>query len=197
MTVYLSIFLKAPRLGRVKARLAAEIGECAALRLYRVMAARALATARAAGLPTTIWYAPAEALEEMRRWLGEEWQLRPQASGDRGARLRAAARSVQPGAGWLSIGGDCPDLTGEHLRRALPLIEKGEVVLGPALDGGYYLVGGPSPVPDLFTAMPWSTDQLLEATRRRLEAAGIDFGMLPVLRNVATVADARAVGLLT
>jgi rSAM/selenodomain-associated transferase 1 len=189
--------LKAPRPGFVKTRLAAEIGALHALRLYRVLAARALAAARALGAPTVVWYSPAEAGPEMQRWIGTEWDLRPQASGDLGARLAAAARSVPRGEAWICIGGDCPDLTVEILRKACAFLKRVEVVLGPTLDGGYYLVGGRAPVPDLFSAMPWGTDALLEATRRRLEATAVSFIELPVLRDVDTGADARAAGLLT
>ena len=197
MTVHLALLLKAPRLGFVKTRLAAEIGDHEALRLYRLMADRTLNAVRALALPTTIWYAPAGALDEMRRWVGEDWDLRPQAGGDLGARLALAAGAIRAGEHWLCVGGDCPDLSVGILRRALDLLEDHAVVLGPALDGGYYLIGGRAPLPDIFSAMPWSTDRLLEATRRRLADAGASLAELPVLRDVDTAADVRAAGLLT
>ena len=197
MTVHVSVLLKAPRIGFVKSRLATEIGEQQALRLYRVMAARTLAAVKAAGLPATIWYAPAEAAPEMRRWLGDEWSLRPQASGDLGARLAAASRSVEAGEWWLGVGGDCPDLRASHLHQACDLLRRYRVVLGPGHDGGYYLIGGWVPLPDLFTDMPWSSDRLLMSTRARLEELGMSHAELTVLRDVDTAADARATGLLT
>jgi rSAM/selenodomain-associated transferase 1 len=192
-----SVFLKAPRLGTVKTRLAAEIGERHALRLYRVMAARALAAAREAGLDASVWYTPADAGPEMRHWLGDEWVLRPQASGDLGARLAAAVHAVDPGRGWLALGADCPRLDARLLRQAADAVLEGQVVLGPTVDGGYYLVGGLAPMPDLWSDMPWSTERLLEATRARLAAAQVSWRELPVLRDVDTAADARAEGLLT
>lgn len=192
-----SVFLKAPRLGTVKTRLAAEIGERHALRLYRVMAARTLAAAREAGLDASVWYTPADAGPEMRHWLGDEWVLRPQASGDLGARLAAAVHAVDPGRGWLALGADCPRLDARLLRQAADEVLEGQVVLGPTVDGGYYLVGGRAPMPDLWSDMPWSTDRLLEATRARLAAAQVSWRELPVLRDVDTAADARAEGLLT
>src|SRR6185437_6756208 len=73
VTPAVAIFLKAPRPGTVKTRLAAEIGDRHAIRLYRVMAARTLAAVGAAGLEATIWFAPADAAVEMRLWLGEGW----------------------------------------------------------------------------------------------------------------------------
>ena len=193
----LAVFIKAPRLGTVKTRLAAEVGERHALRLYRVMAARVLEAAREAGLEASIWFTPTDAGAEMRHWLGETWVLRPQASGDLGARLAASLNAVDSGAGWLAVGADCPRLGADVLREAADAIAEGQVVLGPTVDGGYYLVGGRAPLPDIFTEMPWSTDRLLDATRARLTAARVPWRELRVLRDVDTAADARAEGLLT
>ena len=197
MSAALAVFLKAPRAGQVKTRLAAEIGERHALRLYRIMAARTLAAAREAGLDPSIWFTPADAGPEMRHWLGEDWVMRPQASGDLGARLAAAAEAVDPGQGWLAVGADCPRLDAPLLREAVGVIGEGLVVLGPTLDGGYYLVGGRAPLPDIFGDMPWSSERLLDATRARLAAAGVPWRELRMLRDVDTAEDARAEGLLT
>ncbi|MGH7702141.1 MAG: TIGR04282 family arsenosugar biosynthesis glycosyltransferase, partial [Gemmatimonadales bacterium] len=116
--------------------------------------------------------------------------------GDLGVRLAAAARAVPSGAAWICVGGDCPNLSTEHLQLAVAALDDHDVVLGPTMDGGYYLLGGKLPLPDLFTAMPWSTDRLLAATRRRLTHLGASWTELPILRDVDTAADARAAGLL-
>lgn len=197
MTPVLAVFLKAPRLGTVKTRLAAEVGDRHALRLYRVMAARVLDAAREAGLEPSIWYTPADAGPEMRHWLGDDWVMRPQASGDLGARLAGSVQAVDFGGAWLAVGADCPRLGAPVLREAAAAIAEGDVVLGPTVDGGYYLVGGRVPLPDIFSDMPWSTDRLLDATRARLAEAGVSWRELRVLRDVDTVEDARAEGLVT
>jgi rSAM/selenodomain-associated transferase 1 len=191
-----AVFLKAPRLGTVKTRLAADVGDRHALRLYRVMATRALAAVRDAGLEPTVWFTPTDAAPEMRLWLGDGWDLRPQASGDLGARLQAAEHAVTPGRAWLAIGADCPRLDATALVYAAALADAGHVVLGPSEDGGYYLLGGRTPLPPLFDAMPWSTSRLLDATRERLRRAGVPWRELALLRDVDTAADARAEGLL-
>jgi uncharacterized protein len=196
MSPALAIFLKAPRSGTVKTRLAAEVGHRRALRLYRVLVARTLAAVREAGLEATIWFTPPDAASEMRFWLGD-WDFRPQASGDLGARLAAAARAIEPGRGWIGLGADCPRLGAEHLREARVIVQRGELAIGPSEDGGYYLIGGPTPLPDLFSGIPWGTDRVLEETRLRLERAGARWEELPVLRDVDTAEDARAEGLLT
>jgi uncharacterized protein len=197
MTPALAVFLKAPRFGTVKTRLAAEIGERHALRLYRLMARRTLAAAREAALEPTIWFTPADAGPEMRRWLGDGWDLRPQASGDLGARLAASELAVPRGRGWLAIGADCPRLDAALLREAAAIVGRSQIVLGPSEDGGYYLIGGPTPLPAVFTAMPWSTAGLLDETRGRLALAGAVWHELAMLRDVDTAEDARAEGLLT
>jgi uncharacterized protein len=197
LTPLVAVFLKAPRPGMVKTRLAAEIGDRRALRLYRVMAARTLDAVRQTGLDAVIWFTPVDAQPEMRLWLGEAWELRPQASGDLGARLGAAAQAVVPGRGWIAIGADCPRLDADLLRQAGAIVAGGSIALGPSTDGGYYLIGGVTPLPDIFSGIPWSTDQVLAATRARLAGVGAVVRELPVLRDVDTASDARAEGLLT
>jgi rSAM/selenodomain-associated transferase 1 len=197
VTPALAVFLHAPRLGTVKSRLAAEIGERHALRLYRILIARTMAASREAGFPVTVWFAPSDAGPEMRYWLGDECELRPQASGDRGARLAAAAHAADPGRAWLGIVGDCPGLDGSLLRAAGGIVAQGELVIGPTVDGGYYLIGGTPPLPDIFTAMPWGTSRLLPETRARLQHVGVTWRELAALQAVETMAHARAERLLT
>jgi uncharacterized protein len=190
------VFLEAPRLGRVKSRLAEEIGERHALRLYRVMAARVLSAVRGAGLEAIIWFSPSDAQPEMEFWLGNSWEFRPQVEGDLGARLSAAARAVPRGHPWIAIGPDCPALGGTLLREACAGLERSGMVLGPSHHGAYYLVGGRTPLPDIFTAVPWGTDRVLAETRARLTRVSAAWHELPTLREVHTADDARAEGLL-
>jgi uncharacterized protein len=197
VTPALAVFLHAPRLGTVKSRLAAEVGDRHALRLYRILAARTLAAAREAALDVTVWFAPSDAGPEMRYWLGEDCDFRPQASGDRGVRLATAARAADPRRPWLAIVGDCPSLDASILREAAAIAVRGEFAIGPTLDGGYYLIGGAPPIPDIFTAMPWSTDRLMSETRARLAHVGITWRELTPLRAVDTMEHARAERLLT
>ena len=196
VTPPLAILLKAPRLGLVKTRLAVEVGDRHALRLYRVMAGRVLAAVRTAGLDAIIWFTPPESLAEMEHWLGDSWEFRPQATGDLGARLAAAARAVPRGHPWMAVCADCPAITATVLRQACGDLERG-VVVGPTHDGGYYLIGGRTPLPDIFTAMPWGTNRVLAETRVRLARISAVWHELPTLRDVHTAADARAERLLT
>jgi hypothetical protein len=196
MTPPLAVFLEAPRLGMIKPRLAEEIGERHALRLYRVMAARALTAVRGAGLEAIVWFAPADARPEMEYWLGDAWELRPQVEGDYGTRLAAAAGAVPRGHPWIAIGADCPALTGAVLRDACTGLERAGLVIGPSHGGAYYLIGGRTPLPDVFTAMPWGSNRVLTETRARLTRVSAAWHELPTLREVETADDARAEGLL-
>jgi rSAM/selenodomain-associated transferase 1 len=191
----IAVLLKAPRPGEVKTRLAREIGSGSAVRLYRQLAERTIAAARGTGWPLSVWYAPADAGAEMAGWLGDAVTYRPQPDGDLGDRMRAAADGP-PDTTIIVIGADCSRMSTDLLHQAAAALERSAVVLGPAVDGGYYLVAGRRPLPNLFTGITWSTDQVLADTRRRLERAGVTWEELEAMSDVDTAADARATGWL-
>jgi uncharacterized protein len=161
------------------------------------MVARTLAAAREAGLDVTVWFTPGDAGPEMRYWLGERCDARPQASGNLGMRLAAAARAADADRPWLALVGECPGIDAGLLREAAAIAERGDVVLGPTDEGGYYLIGGMPPLPDVFTAMPWGSESLLAETRTRLAHVGVVWRELRPLTNVETVAHAMTARLLT
>lgn len=187
------LFLKAPREGFVKTRLAAEIGAAEATRVYRRLAERQFA-AVPADWPVEVWFAPADAEAEMRAWLGARPVLHAQPDGDLGARLtRAVDNAFARGAsGVLVVGGDCPELDEETLREASAALVGGrELVLGPATDGGYYLIGLARPMPRVFADIPWSTADVLSATLHRASECGVVAALLLAKDDVDTLADLR------
>ena len=194
----IAVFLDAPRPG-VLPRLVGDVGARHALRLYRVLAARTIAAAAETGWRVTIWYAPAEAAGEVRRWLGDEADVRAQASGDAGQRLGIAARAVEVGRTWLAVAPDGVPvgLTPDLLREADAALAYERIVLGPTHGGGVYLVGGPAPLPDVWHGLPWGTPRLLDALRAQLAGAGYAWRELAPLHGTDTAAEARAAGLLT
>ncbi len=161
------------------------------------MVARTLAAAREAGLEVTVWFAPGDAGPEMRYWLGEDCDVRPQASGSPGMRLWAAARAADAGRRWLALVAECPGIDAAILREAAAIAGQGDVVVGPTADGGCYLIGAMPPLPDVFTALPWGSDALLAETRTRLAHAGVAWRELRPLTIVETMEHARAERLLT
>lgn len=197
MTVHCAVFLSPPRAGEVKTRLAAEIGEQHALRLYRLMAARTLTAITEAGFRPTVWYAPADAGPEMIRWLGPGTDLRLQASGELSVRLAAASRGAMAGERWLAVAADCPALEAVHLQEANSRLDQWPIVIGPTLNGACYLIGGTAPLPDLWSGISWGTERVIEEIRHRLTGLGLAWSELPPLRTVETAADARGAALLT
>jgi len=189
------IFVRAPVAGRVKTRLAASIGAEAALRVYRRLAEHAVAVARAAGddVAVRIHYTPADAEAEVRAWLGDATWL-PQAEADLGGRMREAfeAAFADGFERVVIIGSDLPDLSRDVLRRAFNALDTHRVVLGPAADGGYYLLGMTEMIAGIFDGVPWSTPRVLDETLARLRAAGIRVAMLETLADVDEAADLPA-----
>jgi rSAM/selenodomain-associated transferase 1 len=185
------VFVRAPQAGRVKTRLAAAIGAEAALRVYVRLAEHALAQARASGAEPRVHFTPPDAGEAVRAWLGPGAAYLPQAEGDLGERMRGAFEAAFA-AGYgrvVIIGSDLPELTAELLRRAFALLEAHDAVLGPACDGGYWLLGLRRPVPAAFRGIAWSTAEVFDATVARLRAEGIEPALLEELADVDEAGD--------
>lgn len=87
------------------------------------------------------------------------------------------------------VGSDIPELTAHPIRQALSLLTEHDLVLGPTLDGGYYLIGMNRPIPELFTDIPWSTANVCSITHRKAEALGLSVGMTSPLRDLDTLED--------
>jgi rSAM/selenodomain-associated transferase 1 len=136
-------------------------------------------------------YAPADAESEIRKWLRPGWTVAPQAEGDLGARIQAAfAGSFDSGATRVVIiGSDCPYLTARDIREAWDALKTSDLVLGPAEDGGYWLVGLRKNHPGLFTDMTWSSSDVLGETMKRAKAFGLKTSLLRTLSDVDTRED--------
>ena len=114
-----------------------------------------------------------------REWLGEGPMLVDQGDGDLGVRLLRAAEPPV-----ILIGADIPDLSAARLRAAAAALQDAPAVIGPAEDGGYYLLGLRVPMPFLFEAMPWGTDQVFTITAERLAGCGVVPALLPMLADL-------------
>ena len=120
--------------------------------------------------------------------------LAPQAYGDHGQRLGAALQQGIARRGAAAVMDcDVPHCGDEMLERAHDALARGRNVIGPTMDGGYYLLGLQQYTPELFCGVAWDGDQILEQTLARAQAVGIEFEMLSRLRNVETLADLAAV----
>ena len=193
---HLLVFARVPALGRAKSRLAATVGPAAALAVYQELLAHTRAAVGATKLPATVWLAdttgPVPTLAEAADW--PNLAVRAQADGDLGQRMAAAfAAAFAAGAGRVVIiGTDCPGLQAIHLIQAIALLADHDLVLGPAADGGYYLLGLRQPQPELFAHKNWSTASVLTETLADAQRLGLRTTLLPELRDVDTAADLAA-----
>lgn len=193
--VSLLVFAKAPVPGRVKTRLAEEIGEREAAALAAELVERTVATAVAArdsGIvgQVELWCAPDATSPVFTAWRDRHGVvLHTQSGGDLGERMRGALdAALARGTPAILIGADCPALDAGYLAAAASALDDNDAVFGPAEDGGYVLVGLARSV-DAFTGVPWSTPVTMEATRDRLRACRARWRELPVLWDVDEPAD--------
>jgi rSAM/selenodomain-associated transferase 1 len=188
----LIIFVKAPRPGFVKTRLAATIGVKAASEAYCQMfeeLRRELGSLRNVQLR----FSPSDAASEIPHWRGPGWTMSPQGEGDLGARLTTAfADAFAAGAQRIAvIGSDCPYLTVNDIEQAWASLSDYDVVLGPARDGGYWLVALRQLHREIFREIPWGTGDVLEHTLERARAAHLRVHLLRKLSDIDTAADWR------
>ncbi len=116
--------------------------------------------------------------------------VRQQQGGDLGARmLFALNHGLARYPRVLLVGSDCPELDADYLGRAAAALLQHELVLGPARDGGYVLLGARRPVAPLFADMPWGSDRVLELTLQRARAMGLATALLEPLNDVDRPAD--------
>jgi uncharacterized protein len=190
----LLLFVPWPRPGRVKSRLARQLGPDYAARLARALADQALDHMAPIGeFARRVVFAPEEARPAMQAWLPRE-TLWPQLGADPGARRSGAqARAFAEGFTRVALASyDVPRLDRDRVLAAFAALAEHDVVLGPSRDGGYYLVATRAPWPGLFEGIPWGTAGVLGETLRRAAALGLRVRTLESLRAVKTTADLRA-----
>ena len=183
----LCIFARAPVLGEVKSRLARTFGEVAALAAYRELCATAFDhLAKVPGIETELWIAGAADHPDVVEW-SARWDLpiSRQQGADLGARMRFAIDAcLGDGMPGLVVGTDCPTITASYLQHAAAELDSHDLVLGPAEDGGYGLIGLRLPAPTLFEDMPWGSDRVMSETLARAKKAGLDYRLLETVWDV-------------
>jgi uncharacterized protein len=187
------LFLKNPARTPVKSRLGAALGSKAAQSLYRCFVADILETLEKGLWPLIIAFYPSDAGEEMESWLGNGYTFTSQHGDGLGERMKNAfmeafSRGFQ---GALLIGSDIPDLPNRILDEACASLEKSGTVIGPALDGGYYLIGfrHDTFTPHVFDGVDWSTPDVFKQTMAALKKAGRRVHELPRWSDVDTYDD--------
>lgn len=198
----LTIFAKDPRPGHSKSRLARAIGQDHAFSVAKALLSDTLEmakTVRSADLSdftTSIFYSPDDvAARERFASVSHRFGHEPQIGSTLGERLsncfdswfaRGAERVV-------IVGTDCPSLGAGDVEQAISLLREGDVVLGPASDGGYYLIGLSSPQPQLLTDIDWSSADVLAQTAVRIRQSRLSLRLLPTRSDLDCVEDVRPV----
>lgn len=187
----LVVFIKNPVPGRVKTRLAADLGNEQALSIYRQLLAHTRAQALACAAERLLFYS--DTIDEQDEWPAAFFAKHLQQGDDLGARMAHALGQALAGAERaVLIGSDIPGLTADILAQAFDLLEGHDFVLGPAADGGYYLIGMRQPAAAVFEGIIWSTPTVLQATLERIQALGGSCSFLPMLSDIDTTADWQA-----
>jgi rSAM/selenodomain-associated transferase 1 len=186
----LIVFLKAPRPGQVKTRLAKTIGAEAACAAYRQLTETVLD--RVSPLSGVhLRFAPDDAFAEIQPWLRPGWEAAAQGPGDLGERLHAAFVETfnQGAARVVVIGSDCPGVSTRDIEIAWAALNENDVVIGPATDGGYWLIGLRDPQSALFKDIAWSTSAVIRETMERCKTGGLSVKILREMTDVDTEAD--------
>ena len=181
-TPTISIFARLPVPGKAKTRLIPALGPEGAARVYARLLGHTINEVRESGLPFELRVTGGEA-SAFRELYGDDIVLAEQGGGDLGERM---ARVEAPN---LIIGSDCPGLNAAVLNAAADVLGEREAVIGPATDGGYYLIGLTRPMPFLFADMAWSTPNVFAETLQRLVANGVPPAVLPELSDIDTGED--------
>ena len=190
------LFIKALVKGQVKSRLAAGVGSDAALELYERFVLDTIDKIGLLRIPFRTCFFPPHAEEAMRAWLGNEHDYSPQEGNDLGERMESAfARAFSEGyTRAVLIGSDIPELTTVMLSQALSSLDTHDAVLGPAADGGYYLIGFTSLTfqPAVFHGIAWGRNTVRTETLARLARSNLRVHLLAELNDVDTRDDLAA-----
>jgi len=185
------VFAKYPQPGMVKTRLGQTVGlECAA-RLHEAFIEDELHMLAEIGADVTMCCDPCRPLTDYERLFGPGIRYRPQQGADLGERmLHALHLALRENEAAVLIGSDLPDLPGPHLTEAFTALRTAQVCLGPATDGGFYLLGLREPLPsDIFKGVVWSGPQVLKKTLANCVATGLTHHLLPAWPDVDRLGD--------
>jgi rSAM/selenodomain-associated transferase 1 len=193
----LAFLVRHPEPGKVKTRLAKKYGNAFAAELYGYFVEDLLEMLEPGNYHLEIFFTPSEKSLEIRQRFGSRFSYTPQEGKDLGARMKTAFHSCYA-KGFTTvalIGSDAPDLTMNVIEEAFLSIESGnDAVVGPAFDGGYYLIGfhADTFAPAIFKDMPWGESGVFEKTVKRLHDRGYRIHLAPTWHDIDTEEDLHA-----
>jgi len=177
----------------VKTRLASAVGDEMAVRLYRRFLLETLFTLNRGTFLFYLCFYPENSLSDLKGWLGDDYLYMPQKGEDLGKRMKngfidAFAMNFKR---VVLIGSDIPDLPLEFIEEAFTSLQEKDVVIGPSIDGGYYLIGFKDKNFSIrvFEGIPWSTKRVFEETMEVLKQEGLTVHTLQPWRDIDTIDD--------
>lgn len=189
-------FVKYPAVGRVKTRLAKQLGRKTASDLYKNFVNDILAMLNNLNVSLKIFFAPPDTKKQIQQWLGEKYSYAPQIGQGLGQRMKNAfLQAFSEGfKSVIIIGSDSPDLPADFINRALSVLNTHDVVIGPSSDGGYYLIGfvRDAFLPEVFEEISWGSDSVFEQTINILKQHKQKLYLLPQWYDVDTSEDLKS-----
>lgn len=183
------VFLKYPELGRSKTRLAVTVGNNNALKIYKALLTHTNLITKNLKPDKYLFYDKFS--ENKMPWGDDIYFTAYQKESDLGGRMEDAFQQLFA-KGYqrvIIIGSDCYELSQTIIEDALEALKKQEVVVGPAKDGGYYLLGLNKMIPQLFTNVAWSTEEVFQTTVDTLKKLGLTYATAPTLSDIDTFED--------
>jgi uncharacterized protein len=190
----LGLFAKFPERGLVKSRLAAATSSEWAAEVADALIRDSVERFSTITSRRVLVYSPADHSSYFAEISRDRFAIAPQDEGDLGARLeRFISAEFQQGADRVVVlGTDSPTVPLDFVERAFRELDRADVVLGPATDGGYYLVGCAQPTPAIFRNIPWGSHAVLKVTIDRLRETSSRLALLPPWYDIDTVEDWQA-----
>jgi rSAM/selenodomain-associated transferase 1 len=189
----LIIFVRNPEKGKVKTRLAKTLGEDQALAIYKALLAKTRTVAEGVDALRLLFYSVRVRTND--DWPGSTFEKHQQQGNDLGERMAHAFEvALQRAEAAIIVGSDIAQINTSVIEQAFTTLSSHDYVIGPALDGGYYLLGMKRPSPELFRDMEWSTDQVAKITRERILENGGTVGFAPTLSDIDYAEDWKKYG---
>jgi rSAM/selenodomain-associated transferase 1 len=187
------VFIRAPELGKVKTRLEKKMDAVTVLGLYQCFVEDIIQTLTSGGYDITVYFAPSHKESAVQAWLGSTIHIQAQTGRRLGEKMRNAfsdvfATEVDQ---VVLIGSDFPDLDIRIIHEAFAFLQKKDVAIAPAEDGGYYLMGFRKDTfdGDVFTGIDWGTEHVYRQTLQRIRDASLNDHILPSWKDIDTYED--------
>jgi uncharacterized protein len=189
---FLIIFLKFPTEGKVKTRLAEGIGEYKAKEIYKTILEEILREIKKLqDIELLFFHPPDDNLAKIKNLIGDEFKYYPQKGNNLGEKMKNSFKKIFElgGERGIIIGTDIPDLNSEIINEAIIRLHKTDTVIGPSVDGGYYLLGMRNFYPAIFEEIKYSTNQVLQRTLVKIEELNLSLSSLITLQDIDTEED--------